>query len=144
MMPVAKVAAFTCALFMGVACVDAACVSAMPAKSAPERPIRSVYLAIAEGAQHEFVEQLKRFADANAFAMRLGETHPQGDHILVQMWREDIKVIVVNPFDPREFRVSFYENSAEPVVAESLSSLVDNFRSLVGLVRGATFLEREN
>lgn len=102
-----------------------------------------MYLAIAEGAQRDFLEQLTRFANAKAFAIRIGRARPEEEKILVQMWREDAKMIVVNPFDPREYRISFYENGREPITADAVNSLVDDLKAVVSLVHGATFLPRD-
>jgi hypothetical protein len=117
-------------------------VNTMAATTTPENPIQSVLVTIGDNAQEDLLGQLKKFADANAFAIRVGHTRPDGKHILVQMWREDIKVIVVNPSEAGTFRISFYQNSAEPVMATSIDTLMTDLRNDIAEIKGVRFSER--
>ena len=61
----------------------------------------------------------------------------------MQMWREDLKVIAVNPSEPGAFRISFYENDSEPVKPASIDGLITNLKSTIGKIQGLTFSEQE-
>ena len=67
-----------------------------------------------------------RYAEQHAFAMRIGQSDPSGDDVLIQMWREDVKLIGVNPFEPGEYRVSFYLTGGGTVPDAVLDSLVNS------------------
>ena len=134
-------------MFEAVICVliglAASQVDVMAARIAPENPLRSVRITIGESSQDEFFERLRDFADDNAFAMIVRVVRPDGKHFLVQMWRNDIKVIGVNPFEPGEFRVGFYQNGPVPPPQFSIDYLIDSLRGAVAKIEGATFSEKE-
>lgn len=113
------------------------------AKVPPELPIRSMHATVAAQDRNEFVSQLRKFADSNAFAMRVGESTPDGQHILVQMWREDLKVLALNPLDPQVFRISFYQNDAEPVWPDLIEALIKDLKSTIGTIEGLSIQERQ-
>jgi hypothetical protein len=118
------------------------CSSAAANQIQPEAPIRSVFVVVREGTQPQLVKQLRNFAESNAFAIRVASTTPSERHVLAQMWREDIKVIARNPFDP-EFRISFYRNSVEPVPPEILDVLVDELKRSIAEVEGAVISDKQ-
>lgn len=104
-------------------------------------PIRSVSVTIPASGHQEFLERLHNFADANAFAIRVGHPTPDEKRVTIQMWREDFKVIGVNPFSTEEFRLSFYRTGSSPVPTEALIPLVSALESEMSQIRGASFSE---
>ena len=111
------------------------------AKSDSELPIRTVTILLKEGTQDQFFDQLRKFADTYAFAIRIAPTNPDMLHFLAQMFREDIKVIGANPFKASEFYVSFYKNDDHPVETASLNQMVVGLKQAVEQVRGAVITE---
>jgi hypothetical protein len=141
-----------CAILLGIACVllfvlvcevGATWMRMRAADLSPESPIRSIEVVVPPGKRDKFVEQLRAFADANAFAMRVGNVTPDGKRILVQMWREDIKVIGDNPFEPEAFGISFYRNGTAPVWPWAFDKLVTNLKGQLGDVQGASVSDKE-
>jgi hypothetical protein len=114
----------------------------MAARSQPELPMRSVTMIVGKDVRDEFFDQLKKFADTYAFAIRIAPTTSDGEHFLVQMWREDIKAIGNNSLDPaEEFDISFYQNGEQQVEIASVDQLVIGLKSFVSSVQGITVLK---
>jgi hypothetical protein len=115
------------------------CGEAMAAKSNPQVPLRTIAVSVEKNARDAFFEQLKKFADRHAFAIRVAPVRPDGEHFIVQMWREDIKGIGVNPFDPAGFEISFYENDCvHPVPAAHVDVLINDLKLFIGAIQGVT------
>jgi hypothetical protein len=116
---------------------------AIAARSDGQMPIRSLSITIGYGATDRFFDQVRKFADAHAFAVRIAPTTPDGKHFLVQMWREDIKVIGANPFDPPEtFEISFYKNGEQPVEPAAINLMIRDLENGLKPIAGITFTER--
>jgi hypothetical protein len=132
----------TVALIVSLFGVGWACASAVPAATKPERPIRSLSVAVPDAARDEFLERVRKFADAAAFAVRVGPTRPDGRHFLIQLWREDVKVIGVNPFDDAgKFTFSFFQNDSRLVPKEIIDALLEDFKRMTSNIAGITVSE---
>jgi hypothetical protein len=107
--------------------------------------MRTIRIVTSERDVNDLLEQLKKFAEENGFAIRVGHTTPDGKRVLVQMWREDIKIIAVNPFDTGAFRVSFYQTCAcsQQMVPNSVGALFDKLKSAVSAIPGITVSDQE-
>jgi hypothetical protein len=113
--------------------------SGMAAKSESESAVRAVYFMVKSDARDRFFDQLRKFADENAFAIRIAPVRPDHQHFLIQLWREDIKGIGVNSGDPEKYVVAFFYNSErEAVVASAIHRLADNLTSSLTSVNGVT------
>jgi len=55
------------------------------------------------GKQASFLRELENFATANRFAIRISQTTLAGQDHLAQLWREDFKILVVNPFQQTNY-----------------------------------------
>lgn len=111
----------------------------MTVPSNPELPIKTLRFTVAEQSHAAFVDEVEGFARANGFHTRVGKPTPAERAVTIQMWREDLKVIGVNPFDPSEFRLSFYSSSehADSALVERLAeNLVDQTTSVAGVALG--------
>jgi hypothetical protein len=118
-------------------------VDAIAAQSDGEMPIRSITITVREDSRDRFFDQLRKFADAHAFAIRIAPTTPDTKHFLLQMWREDIKVVGANPFDPPEaFAISFYKNGKHPVEPAAVNLVITDLKGAVSQMPGVTFSER--
>lgn len=81
-------------------------------------PLRALNVTIDANDRERFFEQLREFSDQNGFAIRIARTTPSGN-FNAQMWREDIRVTAVNPFEEGKYRVRFYRNNA-PIVDDAV------------------------
>jgi hypothetical protein len=117
------------------------------AKSNSESPIRAVQVTISKVALDQYTSQIRKFADTYSFAIRVSHSSPSPEDILVQMWREDVKIIGVNASDPgaREvtFDIALYRSCdcVGPIQKASIDQLIHGLQQTVGQVHGAVFSE---
>jgi len=118
---------------------------AIAVRSDGQMPIRSLSISVELGATDRFFDLVRKFADAHAFAIRIAPTTPDGKHFLVQMWREDIKVIGENSLDPPEtFDISFYSNNVgHPADLAAVNLMIRDLESVLSPIPGLTFSERK-
>ena len=110
--------------------------SAMPAQPDSELPVRVVHFTVKPDARDRFLDQLKKFADENAFAIRIAPTRPDNQHFLIQLWRDDIKGVGFNP-DPEKFGIAFYHNrEPEPAMVLAINRLADSITNSLTSVNG--------
>jgi hypothetical protein len=103
-------------------------------------PIRSQVAFVTDSARSEFLERMTDFAKAQGFSVSLNNTRPDGTHVIVEMWRKDVKIVALNPFDDgEEFRIDLYQTANEKpsqTVAETVDALVDGLRGAIGKLQG--------
>ena len=89
-------------------------------------------------ARDRFFDQLRKFADANEFAIRIAPVRPDHQHFLIQLWRDDIKGIGVNSGgDPGNFVIAFFHNSEpEAAIVFAINRLADNLAISLTSVNG--------
>ena len=92
---------------------------------------------LAQGTRDHFFSQVEKYADTYAFAIRIAPNHPDGKRFLIQLWREDMKIIGTNPFDPLEFHIAFYQNGNTPVPYVFTNAIVDKLKHALNEIRGA-------
>jgi hypothetical protein len=118
----------------------------MAAQHESQSPIRLVDIRMEKGAQNQFVDQMRKFAQAFGFTTRIRHSSPKPDDILFQMWRFDVKLIggnVSNTGAPDlTFGIGFYRNRPEPVSPEIVDRLAEGLKLFVGQIAGVTFSER--
>jgi hypothetical protein len=108
-------------------------------------PRRLVVVSIEKDQQEQLFDQLSRFSDEQGFAIRIAPTTPSGQDFVVEMWREDIKVIALNSFDPGIFNVGFFDTDGTypyPLSEWDLDALVSNFGSYVHQIPDAEISEK--
>ncbi len=110
----------------------------MAAQPNSQLPLRTVTVTLNEGTRDRFFDELKKFADTYAFAIRIAPNHPDLKHFLIQMWRVDIKGIGSNVLEIDEFNISFYNNSNHPVGAEAVERVVVGLKQAIEKIPGAT------
>jgi hypothetical protein len=117
---------------------------AMAAPSKSERAIWSIIAIVDGDARDAFLGEVTKFAEKEAFAIRTSQPRQDGEHFLVQLWRQDVKIIILNPFDdPTEFSCFFYQTGTEPVPGEVVDELAKHLRGELGLISGVSFKEKE-
>lgn len=107
-----------------------------------EEPLRAFNVTIDVNQREVFFEQLRIFSDKHAFAIRLVSNTPDGKSFIGQMWREDIKLVTVNPFDEGKYRVYFYQNDT-PSVDDAVLNLLFSELSILLEGKGFTVDERK-
>jgi hypothetical protein len=110
--------------------------------SKTERAIWSGKATVDPVARSAFISEVAKFADKEAFAIRTSQPRGDGVHFLVQMFREDVKILVLNPFDdPAQFDCFFYPTGPQPVPDEVVDALARDFREELGSLLGVVFKE---
>jgi len=103
-------------------------------------PIRSVEVTIDPSHQERLFEQLRKFADNWAYAIRIASANPSGDRFLIQMWREDIKVIATYPSDPGSLDIWFYyTNPSIPVPGRYFDEEINDLKDFISEIPNSTF-----
>jgi hypothetical protein len=118
--------------------VSLGCGRAIAAKFDSQSAVRAVYFTVKLDARDRFFDQLRKFADANAFAIRIAPVRPDHQHFLIQLWRDDIKGIGVNSGgDPGKFVIAFFHNSEpEAAIVFAINRLADNLAISLTSVNG--------
>ena len=105
-------------------------------------PARMLTVTMAEQSLPAFLDQLRKFADANAFAVRIAQTSPDQTHVLVQLWREDIKGIGVNTSDTNTVGIAYsiflYRNCNDAVPASAFAVVVAQLHDTFSQTEGIT------
>jgi hypothetical protein len=105
----------------------------------PERPLLSIRLTVGESAINQFVEHLKKFGDARAFAIRSIHTRRDDKHVLVELWRGDMNMSATNPFDdPTDFSLAVYQTGATEISPTQIDALIEDLRGAIGKLDGVT------
>jgi len=102
---------------VALACAVAA-VSKMTRPDEPDReqaaavldrlPLATRHLRLTPGSHDEFLKAVATFAQANQFAILVQRELPDQRYFVVQLWRSDIQLILVNSADPAEVGVGAY------------------------------------
>lgn len=107
-----------------------------------EEPLRALNVSIDIDNREIFFDQLRKFSDKHAFAIRLAPNTPDGKSFIGQMWREDIKIVAVNPFEEDKFIIYFYQNDT-PYVGEAVLNMLVSELSAMLRERNFTVDERK-
>lgn len=104
--------------------------------------IRKAVVTVSEDKLNPFFDQMRAFAEKYGFAVRIAPTAPTGKDFIVELWREDFKILAANPFDKGSFRVSVFNISGRPIEEKYVDEVLLNFKAYSLNVDGATFLEQ--
>jgi hypothetical protein len=130
-------------MFIAFAVIAAFTVEVGTASSATELPVRIVKVTFERTAREEFVKQVRKFADTHAFAIRVSQSSPDPDDTLVQMWRQDAKMLVVRVRDTSaqqlRYDVGIYANGDRSLPMTAVDQLVEGLRLTVQPIPLATF-----
>ena len=102
-----------------------------PSHSASEHPVLTERFTIERSSRDHFLAAIRKYADEQAFAIRIAPSDPSDEHIVIQLWREDVKLIGTNPFEPEDFRIYFYRNCGESLGESTISALAEALRLAV-------------
>ncbi len=105
-------------------------------------PVRKVWVTLAQNQHDQLFEQLRKFANKHAFAIRIAPTAAPDDRYLVQMWREDIKIIASDSLDPSLFKIGFYNTYNEsPIPIQVFDELIIDLKVFISEIDGVVILE---
>jgi hypothetical protein len=106
-------------------------------------PVKIVDIIFPQNDVDKLFDQFRKFAEKNAFAIRIAPTDPTGESFLVQMWRQDIKITGLDG-DPGQFGVAFYTTYEEqPVPLRVFDELIIDLKGFVEEIPNITFTVSE-
>lgn len=108
-----------------------------------EKPILAFDVVIDVDQRENLFDQLRAFAEKHSFAIRIAPTTPNTDHYLGQLWREDIKLVMVNPFEEGKYRIYFYKNDVDTVSGEILDLLASDLQFFLSDVPDLVITNRQ-
>ncbi|MEP6895612.1 MAG: hypothetical protein ABI986_08400 [Chloroflexota bacterium] len=105
-----------------------------------QQPKKIIVITFDKSHQAEFFAQMRKFADKWSFAIRIAPAGSDEGVYLIQMWREDIKVIAMNEYEPGRFSMGFFETySTRPVSQQYFDEEVSDLESFIREIPGAKF-----
>lgn len=107
-----------------------------------EIPVRKAVIKIQEDQFDLFFDQVRAFADRHGFAVRIAPTAPTGKDFIVELWREDFKILAANPFDKGTFRVSIFNILGREIEESHIDGVVEALKQYTLKVEGAEFTEQ--
>jgi len=111
-----------------------------PPDNNTKAPVRKVDITLLQSQHDQLFEQFRNFAAKHAFAIRISQTDPTGKDFLVQMWRDDVRIIGSDSEDPGLFEIGFYNTYEERPVPENVFDyLVEELRGFIEEIPDTTF-----
>jgi hypothetical protein len=91
-----------------------------------------------------FFAQLRKFADKHKLEISIRDSGLSEGLFVVDMRKDDIEIIGRNPFDPRIFRIGFYDKyQGYPVGEETVDELVNDLKGFINEIPNVTITEKE-
>ena len=81
-------------------------------------PRRTIIVNIETSQQEMLFDELRSLADDEGFAIRIAPTTPSGVDFIVEMWREDVKVIALKSSDSGTFRIGIFDTDSAVSIPE--------------------------
>ena len=111
-------------------------------RSGEQPPVTSFRVIVDEDQQEVFFEQLRKFAEKHSFDISIRDSGLSEELYVVEMWRDDMRIFIRNPFDPKVFRVGFYDQRfRSPADRVTVNELVDDLKSFVTEIPNAIITE---
>ncbi|MBR1148833.1 hypothetical protein [Bradyrhizobium sp. AUGA SZCCT0431] len=116
----------------------------MEAFAKTERAIWSIVMIVDEDARNAFLGELPKFANKEAFAIRISQLHQNKKQFFIHMRREDVNIDILNSFDddPSRFDCFFYQTGIQPVPDAVVNALAKHLRTELSLIPGVVFEEK--
>lgn len=135
---------FALSLLLGALFFLGSGMSALASKSktqVAENPICTLNVDIEVDQRDILFKQLKLFSEKHAFAIRIAPTTPDEKSFISQLWREDVKIAIVNPFEEGKYKIYFYKNSTAAVQQDVLKLLVSELKSFLAEIPNVVITE---
>lgn len=118
--------------------------SPTPPSNLEKAPVQKVDITLEQNQHDQLFEQFRNFAGKHAFAIRISQTDPTGEDFLVQMWRQDIRIIGSDSGDPGLFKIGFYNTYEErPVPSRVFDELIVDLREFIAEIPNTTFTVKD-
>ncbi|MDF1585810.1 hypothetical protein [Marinimicrococcus flavescens] len=106
------------------------------AQSSSELPVRTLSVIMEEGALPAFLQTIQDFSSKNRFAVLITKSSYRPNDILIQAWRDDIKIISTNKTEDNEqhkmrFGIMLYYTCHKDVPDVAFSIIVDRIKDLL-------------
>ncbi len=85
-----------------------------------------------------YFSQMRKFAEANDFKIRIVRPKPYYDVFFVDLWRSDAALIGWNMFDLPELLTGFYVDPEKGGTADVAAALVESMKEFISQVPGIT------
>ena len=113
----------------------------------PGNPIRKLRVSFDRSQFLNFIHQLHVLADEYSFAIRAGYSSPDPEDVLVQMQREDVRIIGYNSSPAGEsvvvFKIGIYNNTDKKLPDLLLDNIIGDMKRAVGGIASLVFREVE-
>jgi hypothetical protein len=102
-------------------------------------PLRILDITIGQSQRDELFDQLRKFAEKNAFAIRIAQVHPAYDNFTIDMWRNDIRMFGSYPSDPGTLSFGvYYTVQSQPVPESVFDEAIGNLEVFIDEIPKAT------
>jgi hypothetical protein len=104
-----------------------------------QAPADAIAVIVSPGTRDAYFALLHRFSDKYGFAIRIVQTTPSGEDFLVQMFREDIKVISTNALTRGKFSLYFFatcDEEADAITRRDIAVIVADLRAILSKTKG--------
>jgi hypothetical protein len=104
-----------------------------------QAPADAIAVIVPPSARDAYFGLLHRFSDKYGFAIRIAQTTPSGEDFLVQMFREDIKVISTNALTRDKFSLYFFatcDEEADAITRGDIAVMVADLRAMLSKTKG--------
>ena len=103
-----------------------------------QKPFYSMTVTVSADQRETFFAGIEKFAYDSGFADRIELRGTE--HVLITMWREDLKIYARNPFDRSEYRFHFYKNCGYPEIESHFFEFwIGELKKAISQVPGAEF-----
>ena len=104
-----------------------------------QSPIKNLRITVSKNQRNELIDQLQRFADKDAFAIRIERHDPNGYNFSVYLWRDDIWMSGLYPVDPETMSLHFYYTiEAQPIPASIVDETISDLENYLNEIPNAT------
>jgi hypothetical protein len=113
----------------------------VPTASAKSRhPVNVIEVAIQRGQRYELLRQINDIADKQRLAIRTDRTEPSGNTLLIQLWRNDLNVVVSNASKPDQFGFALFSIglTSESAEKDARNDFIEALKASVKCIPGAT------
>jgi|SRR5688572_19449999 len=133
-------------ILLGVLVCILACAGAVAANSIvgddEQLPRGSLKVTIDESQREALFDQFQKFSEKHGFEISIRDSGLSDELFQVYMSRYDLKIIGRNPFDPRIFRIGFYNKyPGLPASQDAVDNLVNDLKAFISEIPNVTITE---
>ena len=101
-------------------------------------PLRTVILQVPIASRDAYFKKFNAFASQYGFTPRIARIDPRPGEYDTSMFRHDIEILGLNPFEPDVFKIAFYASPDLVVSNEIIEPLFESFKKTMIEVTGVT------